>query len=513
MIVRVLRTVEPDRIQPWHMHLPQRTRAECLHGTIFPSAVRRWRTRGRSLWSHLSAILPRWWPHARRTQTRVHVRIHHPDGTQTPLTLTSFPVQIGRSSKVQIQLRSPRVSKRHAEIRVQQQQVWIKDLHSTNGTFRNGQRLSPGELTPLREGDVLQIGNYRMTIESVLTTQMESTPSHITCTATPPVHLTSIERPFQQHAHPDDRWVRFHWAGETVWIRLPALWIRACWEHLTDIPTDTPWTVDALQEGIAQFILLQICTELADVLPHAVQPAGWCTPEEADAVSSAEFGWMCTDLHLQVGEHTLSTTVLVPLVAAASPPALDADDWPIPVRVCVGVIHLRVREWRMVEPGDVLLPDIWTLPQNGSATDVSESESEATAWVNAATLWRNARLQSTPEGLKLTVLEHWVASPDKGWPMTEKDASTESTEHLTLDDLELDVIIELDRLTVPLRELRQWQEGHTLVLARRPDDPVRLILDTGTQRRVLAEGRVIVVDGQIGIEIIRVRTYIEEPGE
>ncbi len=511
MIAYTLRTVEPDHVHPWHSHLQHRTREECLHRAIFRSAVRRWQIRARSLWSHLSTILPRWWPYSHRTRTQVQIRVRHPDGTQRQLTLSTFPAQIGRSSKVQIQLRSPRVSKRHAEIRVQQQQVWIKDLHSTNGTFRNGQRLPPGEPIPLQEGDELRIGNHQITIESIRITRVEAPSATITCTTTPPTYLSPAERPFQHHAHPDDRWVRFHWDGETGWLRLPALWIRACWEHLTDIPTDVPWTVDAIQEGIAQFVLLQICAELADALPHAVQPAGWCTPEAADALPAPEFGWMRTDLHLQVGTHTLSTTLLVPLESTKPSPVLHTDDWPIPIGVCVGVIHLRIREWRMVEPGDVLLPDIWTLPQDWYTSDAPESET--TVWIHAGTLWRNARLQSTPEGLKLTVLDPWLASPDKGWPMTEKESPTEGTEHLTLDDLELDVVIELDRMTVPLRELRQWQEGHTLVLSRRPDDPVRLILDTGTQRRVLAEGRVIVVDGQIGIEIIRVRTHIEESGE
>jgi flagellar motor switch/type III secretory pathway protein FliN len=82
-------------------------------------------------------------------------------------------------------------------------------------------------------------------------------------------------------------------------------------------------------------------------------------------------------------------------------------------------------------------------------------------------------------------------------------------ETLSPHDLELQVVIELDRFPTTLGEMKRWQVGQCLVLQRGPDDPVRLVVETGFQRRVLAEGRVVVIDGKLGIEIVRILTQFQ----
>ncbi len=50
------------------------------------------------------------------------------------------------------------VSRRHATIGIDGGgQVWVRDERSTNGTFVNDRRLSPGEQAPLRDGDSLRL--------------------------------------------------------------------------------------------------------------------------------------------------------------------------------------------------------------------------------------------------------------------------------------------------------------------------------------------------------------------
>lgn len=50
------------------------------------------------------------------------------------------------------------VSRRHARLVAQDGQLYIEDLNSTNFTFLNRQKLTPGQLYPLNNGDELRLG-------------------------------------------------------------------------------------------------------------------------------------------------------------------------------------------------------------------------------------------------------------------------------------------------------------------------------------------------------------------
>ncbi|MCW8376980.1 FHA domain-containing protein [Streptomyces justiciae] len=61
-----------------------------------------------------------------------------------------------------IRLASPDVSKRHAELRLGSDGVWLNDLHSSNGVLHNGVRLAPDRPVRLAEGDLLQCGSVQL---------------------------------------------------------------------------------------------------------------------------------------------------------------------------------------------------------------------------------------------------------------------------------------------------------------------------------------------------------------
>ena len=64
-------------------------------------------------------------------------------------------VVIGRSSDLDMVLVEDMVSRKHARITMQQDQIWIEDLGSTNGTFVNGEKIKRARL---KEGDRVLIG-------------------------------------------------------------------------------------------------------------------------------------------------------------------------------------------------------------------------------------------------------------------------------------------------------------------------------------------------------------------
>jgi hypothetical protein len=65
------------------------------------------------------------------------------------------PILIGRSSDLDMVLVEDMVSRKHARISMQGEQIWIEDLGSTNGTFVNGEKIKRARL---KEGDRVLIG-------------------------------------------------------------------------------------------------------------------------------------------------------------------------------------------------------------------------------------------------------------------------------------------------------------------------------------------------------------------
>jgi pSer/pThr/pTyr-binding forkhead associated (FHA) protein len=65
------------------------------------------------------------------------------------------PIIVGRSSDLDMVLVEDMVSRKHARITLQQDQIWIEDLGSTNGTFVNGEKIKRARL---KEGDRVLIG-------------------------------------------------------------------------------------------------------------------------------------------------------------------------------------------------------------------------------------------------------------------------------------------------------------------------------------------------------------------
>ena len=92
-----------------------------------------------------------------------HLREVYPIGPQT----TS--IGRGRHSGNEIVLADGMVSKRHAALLFENDRFLVRDEGSTNGTFLNGVRLSPGQARPLDAGDQILLGEttliYRPTDE------------------------------------------------------------------------------------------------------------------------------------------------------------------------------------------------------------------------------------------------------------------------------------------------------------------------------------------------------------
>jgi len=91
-------------------------------------------------------------------------------GERKDFPLLSTGLLIGRHEQCALRIPLPEVSRRHAEVRVVEGALLLKDLGSANGTFVNNKRIS--ELK-LKAGDHLVIGPV------VFTVQVDGEPKEI----------------------------------------------------------------------------------------------------------------------------------------------------------------------------------------------------------------------------------------------------------------------------------------------------------------------------------------------
>lgn len=93
---------------------------------------------------------------------QIQIRIE----TFTAQTVRSFehtPIQIGRAQDACLQLQGWRVGLRHAQLQIEQGQVFIEDLGCMQGTLVNNQRVK--YYGPIHKDDEIVIGPYKLYIE------------------------------------------------------------------------------------------------------------------------------------------------------------------------------------------------------------------------------------------------------------------------------------------------------------------------------------------------------------
>lgn len=76
-----------------------------------------------------------------------------------PLELSGLRFTVGRDPRCDVVIASPRVSREHASIVVENGSVLVTDLSSSNGTYFNGERI---ERHLVSDGDVVQFGNEKV---------------------------------------------------------------------------------------------------------------------------------------------------------------------------------------------------------------------------------------------------------------------------------------------------------------------------------------------------------------
>lgn len=91
------------------------------------------------------------------TEADVKINLVHQKEDENPITfkVQKLPVNLGREADNDISISDKSVSRRHAEIFLKKDKLFIKDLGSQNGTYVNDQKIT---LSPLSANDSIRLG-------------------------------------------------------------------------------------------------------------------------------------------------------------------------------------------------------------------------------------------------------------------------------------------------------------------------------------------------------------------
>lgn len=92
----------------------------------------------------------------------VNLIIFKTDGSRKDIHVRPGRYVVGRNPDATLRIPLPSVSREHCEIVLDTSGLRVKDLGSSNGTFRNAERVKEAKLAP---GDVLGIGPVRLTVQ------------------------------------------------------------------------------------------------------------------------------------------------------------------------------------------------------------------------------------------------------------------------------------------------------------------------------------------------------------
>ncbi|MBM4104528.1 MAG: FHA domain-containing protein [Planctomycetes bacterium] len=84
------------------------------------------------------------------------------DGSTAAFSLPSSVTMVGRRQDCDLSIPLSVISRKHCEIDIDQNKLTVRDLHSKNGTYVNGQRVEEYRLSP---GDQLRLGSVTFVVQ------------------------------------------------------------------------------------------------------------------------------------------------------------------------------------------------------------------------------------------------------------------------------------------------------------------------------------------------------------
>jgi adenylate cyclase len=101
-------------------------------------------------------------------------RLTSTDGLQQHELRSGVQLVVGRAPSSDIAIFDPTISRRHAELQVDESGLRVRDLGSSNGTFHNGERIEDSDAVALAPGDTITFGKVAFRVQPLGPTTVHS---------------------------------------------------------------------------------------------------------------------------------------------------------------------------------------------------------------------------------------------------------------------------------------------------------------------------------------------------
>jgi len=387
------------------------------------------------------------------------------------------------------------------ELRAEEEGWVLVDLGMGGSVLQlEGHEVSSHERLPLAVGDRLKVGEYNL--EVTFAGRRKETPK-VSVLTREVLAPRELDRVFS--AQPIE-WVDLRVGEQDCFIRLDTSWTRFAYRALGyPLPDDSVDLGNEVDRGVTLFVLEKIIDELRREAGVGVECRGYMpTSYVKTDVHGEPRQWVAGVFDVRLNDEALQVVVLWPWQSLAQNPLpLNwARKLEFPISVLGGSTRLSPAELSEIEVGDVILPDRWTLQRGPDGIAVG-----GRVHLRIQDWNREADLRVRRGGHAVVLRSnHWNRSAegtlmpsDQVEPLNEE--LEEAAPRAIEDEIELTLAFELDRISVPMNELSEWQEGSTVVLKKTPDDTVRVLLQHGGGSQVVGRGRVVQIEGQLGVRL------------
>jgi pSer/pThr/pTyr-binding forkhead associated (FHA) protein/flagellar motor switch/type III secretory pathway protein FliN len=414
-------------------------------------------------------------------------------------------IHIGRSNESDVSLKSPLVSKKHAEIFAKGTEYYLKDLGSNNGTHLNQVRLTPGSEVLLKNEDIIRIEPFEIAVG--LSVDVAKRPLEISFTG---ARVNSSPQSGGQLQIYFEIQPSKH-TGVVLIDQSVAKWmvqkiITGQKENL-----HTAWT--EIESGLLEYLSCKILSVLNPSLKnsrlmfHSVEtdPARFLQFVSGQQ-KFIELGFGATT---EIG--MIYSFVYLPSDCISQPDAQRTDleefllraawlgELKYPFSIQIGVSLLVPEQIDALSDGDILLLDRTgiTLDKNVPAGVVDLRSERLRRGAIHGSLVCNDK-----GSCSITVQSFYQEGLTS---MTEANKKTDAPQEKAaapdvVANLEIPINVEFARLSFTLEELSSLKEGQIIELEKSQPE----LVDLSVEGKIIANGKLVDVEGKLGVRLLRV---------
>lgn len=412
-------------------------------------------------------------------------------------------ISVGRTTDNNISLKSPLVSKRHAEIYRKGIDYYLRDLNSNNGTFLNEVKLNSGGEIILRNDDVIKIDPFEIVVS--LPPDLMKHPLEIslaTVRVCKDINIRNQAAVFLQ-IQPTQQMAVLLLEKEV------ARWMLQKIISGQKQSSVAPWS--EIETGLLEYITAKVLATINPFLQNSRLVLQSIQNEEQALQDWLSKNQSAAEVSFQTKTEVGSAYVFLYLPAdlwSESEPSpslsefLSRAGWlrklQYSVSVNLGVSFLSADQITLLESGDIILLDrADVVLENGCPKGKVEFRSPQ---FRRGVI--SGSLLCTDNGNAKITVETLYEEGLKGMTEASKkpEAAPAAAGEGVLSSIEIPVVVQFANLPFTLEELSLVKEGQIIELKKSQPEIVDLTVDG----KVIASGKLVDVEGKLGVRILKI---------